>query len=960
MSDRATARWMARLLPRELRDEYGSEFVALVEERLAEEVKNGGRGAAWRYGLRGLADALGTALRRNVKTFWPARRTRTHGVEPGTTDSGPNGAGLPGSGAASSGRWRVSSSLDALIQDLKYGCRQLRRNPGFTTVAVLVLALGIGANAATFTLINSLLLRPILADNPDELVALYSKHTTLPDSYRPFSYPNFEDIRELNTTFTSIMAHDLTLVGLTDGNVTRRVFAQFASHDYFETFGVNAFRGRFFTPAEEVPGSGTPVAVVSYEHWRRAGSDPDLVGKTLTVNGQALTIVGIAPRYFTGRTALMSPALSLPLGMYDLLMNDMFTDSDSLLSDPDNHRLFLVGRLQPGLTMEEADAQLGRLAAQMEETFPAINEDHTIIVGPLSRLGVSTSPPDEVQVGVVAVVLLAMTGIVLLIACINLTNMLLARSAVRRKEFAIRAAIGGGRGRIMRQLLTEGLLLSALGGLAGLVVAYWVNSLLGASINQLMLMNGLAMDIVLRSAPDASVLLATAAFCLLATLLFGFGPAWKQSRPDVMEDLKEHVGEAAGKGKWRGLFAQRNLLVVTQVALSMVLLTSAGLFVRGSLEAAAIDPGFSLDNGILVEVDPSLVGYDEARSKELYRVLHERLTGIPGIESASVAATVPFGTVSAGRGVRRAADLPGSGSDGTDEIETVAATSNIIGADYFDALGVPVVRGRSFTRQETESDSGPRVAIVDELLAARLWPDEDPIGRQIGFGREPSDRGDDLEVVGVVATVRDDLFPSEPRPHVYVPFGQSFQTGMNIHLRTSAADAESLALMLQAVRREIRAVDDQLPIMNLKTLQGHIRESTSLWLVRLGASVFSAFGVLALFLAVVGVYGVKAYTVAQRTREIGIRKALGATSGDTLWLIVREGLMLTAAGLVLGTILSAGVARLLSSMLYEVSALDPLAFLVAPAILATASLVATYLPARRAASVAPIAALRQE
>ncbi len=850
--------------------------------------------------------------------------------------------------------------MDSLWQDFRYATRMLTKNPGFTTIAVLVLALGIGANAATFMLTNSLLLRPIHADNANELVALYSKHTTRPNSYRPFSYPNFEDIRELNTTFTSVMAQDMTLVGLADGDVTRRVFAQFASHDYFKTFGVNAFRGRFFAPAEEVPGSGTPVVVVSYQYWIKAGSDPELVGKTPTVNGQALTIVGIAPRYFTGRIAIMSPGLYLPFGMHHLLTSDMFTESDRLLGDRDNHRLFLVGRLQPGLTIEEADAQLGTLAAHMEETFPAINEDQTIVVGPLARLSISTSPPDEVQLTLLAVVLLAMTGIVLLIACVNLANMLLARGAARRREFAIRAAIGGGRGRIMRQLLTEGLVLSALGGTAGLVVAYWVNSLLGTSINQLMVMNGLAMDLVLRSAPDARILLATAAFCMLGTLLFGFGPAWKQSRPDVMQDLKKQTGEATGNGKRRGLFAPRNLLVVTQLALSMVLLTSAGLFIRGSLEAAAVDPGFSRDNGILVEVDPSLVGYDDARSKELYRALHERFTSIPGIESASVAATVPFGTVSSGQRVRRAEDLPGSDSDGIDEIETVGATSNIIGADYFDALGVPVTRGRSFTRKETESDSGPKVAVVDELLAARLWPDENPIGRQIGFGRERSARGDDLEVVGVVATMRDDLFPAEPRPHVYVPFGQDFQAGMNIHLRTSATDAESLALMLQAVRREIRAVDDQLPIMNLKTLKGHIRESASLWLVRLGASIFSTFGVLALFLAVVGVYGVKAYTVAQRTREIGIRKALGATSGDTLWLIVREGLILTAAGLVLGIVLAAGVARLLSSMLYEVSALDPLAFLVAPAILAAASLVAIYLPARRAAGVAPIRALRHE
>ncbi len=851
--------------------------------------------------------------------------------------------------------------MDSVWQDFRYATRMLLKNPGFTAVAVLVLALGIGANTAAFTLTNSLLLRPIEAEAPHELVALYSKHTTRPDSFRPFSYPNFEDIRELNTTFTSVMAHDLTTVGLTEGDVTRRIFAEMATHDYFDTFGVTPYRGRFFTAAEEVPGSASPVAVVSYEYWRKGGEDPDLVGKTMKVNGHVLTIVGIAPRFFTGRTALMSSGLYLPFGMYDLLMSDMFVDGNSSLAERDNHRLLVVGRLRPGVTIEEANAQLGSLAARLEEAYPGINEDHTIIVGPLSRMGISTSPPDEGQVSVVAGVLLTMTGIVLLIACINLANMLLARGAVRRKEFAIRLAIGGGRGRIIRQLLTEGLLLSVLGAAAGLVVAYWVNNLLAASMNELLALNSLALDIVMRSAPDARVLTFTAAFCLLGTLLFGFGPAWKHSHPDVMQDLKAQAGATAAKGRRRGLFARGNVLVISQLALSLVLLISAGLFMRAAMVAANIDPGFDLDNGILVEVDPSLVGYDEPRSKDLYRQLHERLSSIPGIEVTSVAATVPFGSVSLGRRVRRAEDLPGAAGSGTEEIETVSATSNIIGADYFGALGVAVVRGRSFTRAETESDSGPPVAIVDELLAARLWPEQDPIGRQIGFGRRPGDRGgNEMEVVGVVATVRDDLFPSELGPHVYVPFGQSFQAGMHIHLRTATTDEESRALLLEAVRKQIRAVDDQLPIISLRTLRGHMAESASLWMVRLGATIFSAFGALALFLAVVGVYGVRAYTVAQRTREIGIRKALGATTSETLWLVVRESIVLTGVGLALGLLLAAAVARVLSSLLYEVSALDPIAFIAAPVILALASLVATYLPARRAASVAPITALQHE
>jgi len=850
--------------------------------------------------------------------------------------------------------------MDHLRQDLRYAARMLTKNPAFTTVAVLVLALGIGANTAMFALTNSVLLRPIEADNPSELVALYNKHTTRPDSYRGFSYPNFEDIRAQNTALASVMAHDLTVVGLTEGDVTRRIFAEFASYNYFDTFGVSAARGRFFTAAEEKPGSAIPVAVVSYEYWRKRGADPGMVGSTITVNAQPLTIVGVAPRYFAGRSALLSPGLYLPFGMHHLLMNDMFTEEgQDLLDERDNHRLFLVGRLAPGVTMEDADAQLGALAAGLGEAFPAANGDHTIVVGSLSRLSISTEPSDDAQVGLVAVMLLAMTGIVLLIACINLANMLLARGATRRREFAIRAAIGGGRARIVRQLLTEGLMLSALGGIAGLVAALWANNMLAASMGQLMARSGFSMDIVLRSGIDLRILAATVAFCTGGTLLFGLGPAWKQSRPDVMADLKQQAGASGGRSK-RRLFAQRNILVVSQVALSMVLLTSAGLFVRASMEAASVDPGFRLDNALLVEVDPSLVGYDEPRTRELYRVLHERLTGIDGVETASVAATVPFGSVSSGQSVRRAEDLPGTAAGGADEIETVGATANIVGADYFETLGVPVLRGRGFTLPETESDGGPRVAIVDELLAEQLWPGEDPIGRQIGFGRDPGDRGDDMEVVGVVATVRDDLFPNESRPHVYTPFGQNFQAGMNIHLRTSPMDGERSAEVLQAVRGEIRALDPRLPVMMLKTLRGHIGDSAGLWIVRLGATIFTAFGFLALFLSVVGVYGVKAYTVAQRAHEIGIRKALGATSHNTVWLFVREGSLLTGVGLALGVLLSAGAAQLLGSILYAVSAFDPIAFIAAPTILAAASLLATWLPARRAARIDAITALRQQ
>ncbi len=850
--------------------------------------------------------------------------------------------------------------MESVWQDCRYAARMLIKNPGFTGIAVLVLAVGIGANTATFTLMNALLLKPIVAEAPHELVALYSKNLKLPDSFRPISYPNFQDIRELNTTFSDVMAHNLTTVGLREGEVTSRVFAEVASHDYFDTFGVAPFRGRFFNPAEEVPDSGAPVVVVSYEYWRQRGEEPDLVGKSINVGGQDLTVIGITPRYFTGRIAILSASVYLPLGLERLVSGFDGSDGRSL-ADRSNHKLFLVGRLLPGVSMDDADAQLAALASRMEESFPEINENQTIIVGPLSRLGISTEPSDGDGLGLVAALMLGMTGIVLLIACINLANMLLARGAARRREFAVRAAIGGGRLRILRQLLTEGLMLSLLGGAAGLVVATWANSLLAASLGEVLSNLGFAMDVVLRTEPDLRVLLATAGFCMFGTLAFGLGPAWQQSRPDVMAAIKEQAGDSGGHHRG-GPFGRRNLLVVSQVALSLVMLISAGLFVRASLKAASVDPGFRLDNGILVEVDPSLAGYDEAQSKDVYRRLHERLQSIPGVQAMSVAATVPFGAVSSSERVRRADDMPVAKGDGSEEVETFRPRSNTVGADYFEALSLPILRGRSFTADETASDAGPRVAIIDELLAELLWPGQDPIGRFVGLGRLPDpEGGDEIEVVGLVPSISEDIFPAARRPHIYQPFGQNFQTAMNIHVRAdSITDADARAAMLQAVRREIRAVDTQLPVISMRIMEDHIAESASLWLVRLGATVFGVFGGLALFLAIIGVYGVKAYAVAQRTREIGIRKALGATTGDTLLLILRESMLVSAAGLGVGLVLGLGVATLLSSILYGVSPYDPVAFLGSTVVLALAAFVATYVPARRAASITPVTALRTE
>jgi len=841
-----------------------------------------------------------------------------------------------------------------LWQDIRFGVRMLAKNPGFTAIAVLVLGLGIGANTAIFTLVNAFLLRPMAVQNPDELVSCYNKNTR-DNSYRAFSYPEYRDIRDRNLAFSSLLAHDLAFVGLTEGDATRRTFADIVSSNYFSTFGIKLFRGRDFLPAEEKPGSAIAVAIVSHQHWKKTGRDPDLVGKTMRVNGRLYTIIGIAPEEFTGVMALLSPEIWLPLGVDELVRNDFMTEGKARsLESRDNHNMFLIGRLKPGMTAAKAGPELEVLAAQLAQAYPKENKDQTFFVQRSSRFSVSTNPSNDKDIKTISILLTSVAAVVLLIACLNLANMLLARGTARRREFAIRLALGGGRFRILRQLLVEGLMLSFLGGAIGLCLAYWGSALLIATMRSL-----IPLDVVFRSGPDVRILAAMLGFCIASTLISGFGPAWNLSRPDVVGDLKEHAGEDTGSGR-RRLFSRRNLMVVAQLALSLTLLVAAGLFVRGALKAADVDPGFSMDNGILVELDSSLAGYNEARGRELYRLVVERLSALPGVEAAGLAATVPFGMVSLGRQVRLAGD-DADRADASTGDKRADARFNSVGADYFKSLGLRLLRGRAFSAAEAETGSGPRVAIIDDRLAKRIFPNEEALGKRIQFGgRKAGDPAKVLEVIGIAPNIRENLIGSASEPHVFAPFGQEYQSNMNIHLKIAARGEEGQNALLQTVRREIRAVDERLPVLGLKTLRMHLEASIEMWVVRTGAWLFTIFGTVALFLAIVGVYGVRSYTVARRTREIGIRMALGATTADALRLIMREGLILTLAGVSLGLLLSLGMGKLLGSMLYEVSGTDPIILSIATLLLAMISLAACYLPARRAARVNPIVALRYE
>ena len=825
------------------------------------------------------------------------------------------------------------------LSDLRFGFRVLRKSPGFSLVAIAVLALGIGANSAMFTIVNALLFRP-LAGRADELVGVYSRDRTKQDIYRAFSYPEYVDARDRSDVFDGLMAHTFAMVGLPAGDGMRQAFVDVVTSNYFDTLGVQLAEGRAFTAEEERPGARVPVAIVGQA---RAA----LLGRTLKINTIDFTVVGVVPRGFTGTMALVAPEMWLPMGMFDTVVNDIFKRKVTGLQDRTNRPLVMAGRLKAGITPAAAAARLDALSRQLEAAYPVDNKDQVLTISPLPRMSTSTSPGTDKGLGVAAGLLMGLAGVVLLIACLNIANMLLARGTARRKELAIRLAVGGARGRIIRQLLTESLLLALAGATGGLVLAFWSTRALVASLQSIM-----PLALLFDPRPDTIVMLATMTFAVVATVISGLGPALTLSKVDLVSDLKELAPDAHGVLGRR--FSTRNVMVVGQIALSLMLLSAGGLFARGALKAAAADPGFSYRQLLLVSTDPALVLYNETRGRAAQRDALERLRATPGVEAVGMASTVPFGSFHEGRQVERVAGKAQSRGE--------EPTFRIIGSDYFRALGLPMVRGREFTRAEEDSASAPRVVIIDQVLARRLFGDEDPLGQSIRFADRPDVQEardtTPMEVVGIAPPVRDELFDREAGAAVYVPAGRNYRSLMHFHVREARAGAE--ADLLATIRRDLRQMDARLPIVDATTMQAFHDQSLELWAVRAGGRLFLVFGLLALALAVVGLYGVKSYLVSQRTREIGIRMALGADAGDVMRMVLKEGAALAGAGIAIGLPLAALLGRLLASVLYDVRPLDPVVFTAAPLVLGTAAMMATWLPARRATRVTPISALRAQ
>lgn len=848
--------------------------------------------------------------------------------------------------------------MSFFFNDLKYGLRMLAKRPGFTAIALITLAIGIGANTIMFSVVNVLLLRPTQVREPDRLVECQARNFQggLP-------YTAYLDLRDNNPVFSDLVAHgDLfSEATLAQGTVTRRIIFMHVSANYFSILGVTPALGRTFLPEEERP-DAQPVAVLSHHIWKRQDSDPEVLGKHLLLNGISIQVVGVAPAGFMG-TSVLGPDLWVSWGCYGRVRYQGKVSPERLerMQYP-AAGLKLMGRLKPGFSRSAAQAQLQALIPRLREKYPKrCTNSCAFSLYTLSRLTPGTGESNEqerVLLFSVSLFLMGVSVVVLLIACLNLANMLIIQGTARHREIAIRMAIGGGRWRIIRQLLIESLLLAVLGGALGLVLAFWGTRILNAWIAAGQYRMGLAASF--KTGLDMNVLVATLVFCVIAAVLFGLKPALRLSRRDVITDLKESGCGVLRTGPRACRIMPWGLSLICQIALSVVLVMSAALFTHGALKAAWLNYGFSLDGKLLIKVDPIAGGYDRARSAQVYENLTEHLKSLPGIQAIALSSSFPVGEGGRKGGLLKEY-VPGAESEAPQDpfgppkiVLPDVYKSDTVGVDYFKAMGIPLLQGRPFRRLDSVPDA-EKIVIIDENLARRLRPDGNALGCLIQYGAfylsSPH------RVIGIAPNLRTVSEDNEDLPHIYEPIGPD-RLPANVHIRV--ADTESAAALVQRIPAEIHKVDPRLPIISVTTLADYHRNHVLVWATGLGARLAFAFGAMALFLASLGIYAVKGYMVALRTPEIGIRKALGATHRDIMSMVFREGLVLTIVGLIVGLLLGLGVARVVAGVLYGVNTIDPISIVVTIALLGIASLLAGYFPARRAAKVDPMMALRYE
>jgi putative ABC transport system permease protein len=834
-----------------------------------------------------------------------------------------------------------SLKLSSSMSDLRLAIRQLAKSPGFTAIAVLTLALAIGVNSAVFALVDAVVLRPAVSLRPDELVTLFNGRQGAQRNFRHFSHAEYLALRETKDTFADVAASMMTSAGIDGADGIRKVRAFFTSENYFAMLGaMRPALGRFYTAEECRPNAARPVIVTSHALWQRQGGRPDFVGSDLRVNGRTYTVIGVAPAEFNGVMVFDRTDLWLPLGM----LGEFSASSRNDLASPQTYLLIMTARLAPGVTRASLPSRLPSLAQRVNAIQADPGEGaRELHAEPPSRGSISTQPSGGDPAVPVAIGVFSMSACVLLIACLNVANMLLARGANRAREIAVRLALGASRGRIVRQLVVEGVVLACAGGIVGLLLGLWGNDFLLLSLRTLM--NGAGESLLLNVQPDARVLGVTFLLCLVATLFFSLGPALKTSRADLVSHLKRQGGDAAVTGRLHRFFSLNHCLVMGQISLSLVLLFAAGLFLRGALKVAAVEPGFNPAGAIVADLDYSLTNLspDEAR-RALFSTL-ESLSGQPGVHSVAAANFVPYSTRSNGSSVR-----PAGASDPALRFST---THTAVTSGYFAAAGISLLRGRDFSAAEAR-DPNARVAIVDEALARNLFPGGEALGQRIQVGST------EREIVGLCAPHRQsNRRPNAPN-RVFVPYAAEHDGRVLVVVRYSGADPARTAAAVGPLRAQLRTLDTGLPVLNVAPFSSLVEKDFTVWLARLGATLFGVFGGIALLLAVVGVYGVKAYAVSRRTREIGIRMAIGAQERDVFALLLKQGAAQILVATAAGALLAFGAGKILGKMLYQVSPTDPLALGVAAFILIAAALLACFLPARRATKVNPLIALRAE
>jgi predicted permease len=818
--------------------------------------------------------------------------------------------------------------MTGLLQDLFHAIRQLRKKPGFSLTAIVTLTLGIGANVAIFSVVNGIILRPLPVPEPRQITVLAAQQKSAPLGAYFFSYPQLVDFRKQLDTFSDLFAYGAALKGMSADNQADHFIASYVTGNYFSALGLKPALGRLFLPGEgEKPGSEALV-VIGYSYWqKRFGGNSGVIGKQVLVDGKPATIIGVTPKKFHGTVFAIDLDGYLPFSMAASTDPDLWTGRT-------DRRWTVLGRLKPGVSLAQAESSVSVVAARLAEQYPAT--DKGIAVNVVSEPLSHPIPLPNNIVAVIAGLFLFLAALILLLAGVNVANILLVRATAREGEMAVRAALGASRARLIAQVLTESVLLAIIGGAGGIALGAWASRW----ISDLRLASSIPTSLDFDLDWRVSSYALGAALC--TGVLVGLWPALRVARSNVNEALREG-GRRGSAGAARHRI--RSLLVAAEVGGSLMLLIVAGLFVRSLQRAQQMYLGFAPDHILNVNLDPSEVGYDQSHTTNFYRQLEDRFHALPGVQAVSMAFSSPMGNYNQAAAVTTEAHPLQAG------LQPPAILFNCVDPAYFETMKIPLLYGRSFT--DSDSGTSVHVAVVNQTMAERFWPNEDAIGKR--FTTDET-KGTSWQVVGVAQNGKYAFLAEAPQPYFYLPLAQSFTSMRVLELRTSSAPEE---LMLP-VQQQIKGLDPGLPIFLLRTMTDSLAGSNGFMIFRLGALLASSIGAMGLTLAVVGVYGVVAFAASQRTREIGIRIALGANRTQVLKLVLRQGLRVILAGALLGLVGAFAISREIANLLMGVSATDPLTFVTATLLLLAVALYACFVPARRAMNVDPMVALRYD